>query len=127
MIDPIYLTIDQVIALHDAVLVASGGLRGIRDTGLLESALDAPRAAMFGMEMYRTVKEKSAVLLFHLIKNHPFNDGNKRTAFVSWIVFCEANKIKLSIEFKILVEALCVTIAEGTISKDELIKLMLKM
>lgn len=61
--------------------------------GLLESALDAPKAAMFGMEMYKTVHEKSAVLLFHIIKNHPFNDGNKRTGFMSCLAFCEMNKL----------------------------------
>jgi len=127
MISFFYLTPDQVITLHDAVLLESGGLRGIRDRGLLESALDAPKAAMFGLEMYKTGHEKSAVLLFHLVKNHPFNDGNKRTAFLSWVAFCEMNRLNVASFEKPIVEGLCVSIAEGIVSKEHLLELFKKI
>lgn len=127
MIGYFYLSIDQVIALHDSILDNSGGLRGIRDIGLLESALDAPKVAMFGMEMYKTGHEKSAVLLYHIIKNHPFNDGNKRTAFMSWIAFCEINHLNMESFEKPMVESLCVSIAEGIISKENLLELFRKL
>src|SRR6185437_17136785 len=127
MIGFLYLTVNQVITMHDAVLEASGGSRGIRDAGLLESALDAPKAAMFGMEMYRTGHEKSAVLLFHLIKNHPFNDGNKRTAFMSWVAFCEMNRLNMASFEKPMVESLCVSVAEGIVNKEQLLELFRKI
>ena len=62
-----YLTIEQVIELHDEMLKRYGGLPGIRDKNLLWSAIDAPKAAMFGLEMYPSVYEKAAAYLYHLI------------------------------------------------------------
>lgn len=72
-----YLTIEQVIELHDDLLKRYGGLPGIRDKNLLWAAIDAPKAAMFGQEMYPSVYEKAAAYLYHLVCNHPFNDANK--------------------------------------------------
>lgn len=76
-----YLSVEQVIFLHDSIIAEFGGLKGIRDIGLLESALNTPQVTLWGQEMYRTLSEKGAVYVYHLIKNHPFNDGNKRTAY----------------------------------------------
>lgn len=74
-----FLTIEQVIELHDELLNRYGGLPGIRDKNLLFSAIDAPKVAILGQEMYSSVFDKAAAYLYHLVCNHPFNDANKRT------------------------------------------------
>lgn len=117
----IYLTLDQVLEIHREMLERYSGLAGIRDLGALESAIDAPKAAMFGQEMYKTGAEKGAVYLYHIIKNHPFNDGNKRTALGTWAAFYQVNEFNLEVYNKTNLENLCVAIAEGKIKKEDLI------
>lgn len=87
----IYLNCDEVIELHDALLEKWGGLPGFRDKGLLESALASPMMAVFGEELHKTVYDKAAAYLFYISRNHPFNDGNKRTAASSALVFLRIN------------------------------------
>jgi len=114
-----YLTANQVISFHDDLLDNFGGLPGIRDKKLLLSALHAPKASFNGQEMYPTICEKAAVYLYHIAKNHPFNDGNKRTAFVATLAFLKANHT--AIKFKTTdLEQLVVDVANGNISKDRL-------
>ena len=74
-----FLTVDQVIEIHDAFLEDYGGLPGIRDKGLLISAVEMPRASMFGEYLHKTIFDKASAYLFHIVQNHPFNDGNKKT------------------------------------------------
>ena len=76
-----YLSTEQVLAAHTALIKRYGGSQGIRDQGLLESAIFRPQASAFGREAYPTLFEKSAVLGYSIIQNHPFVDGNKRTEF----------------------------------------------
>jgi death-on-curing protein len=76
----IYLSLEQVLELHDALIEKHGGLQGIRDTGLLESALGSPMMAVFGEELYKTVYDKAAAYLF-----------NKRTASASCLIFLRVN------------------------------------
>ncbi|MFH1996671.1 MAG: type II toxin-antitoxin system death-on-curing family toxin [Candidatus Omnitrophota bacterium] len=78
-----YLSIEQVLAGHAKLIERYGGSRGIRDQGLLESAVFRPQASAFGQEAYPTLFEKCAVLGYSLIRNHPFLDGNKRTGFAA--------------------------------------------
>ena len=78
-----YLSIEQVLAAYTALINRYGGSRGIRDKGLLESAVFRPQATVFGREAYSTLFEKCAVLGYSLIQNHPFVDGNKRTGFAA--------------------------------------------
>jgi death-on-curing protein len=82
-----YLTANQVIAFHDTLIEKFGGLSGIRDKNLLYSALNAPKVSFGGKDMYSSIPEKAAVYLYHIAKNHPFNDANKRTAYVTAIAF----------------------------------------
>jgi len=89
-----YLTIEQVIELHDEMLKRYGGLPGIRDKNLLCSAMDVPKTAMFGQEVYPFVYEKAAAYLYHIVCNHPFNDANKRTGYVVTLVFLDINNAK---------------------------------
>ena len=114
-----YLTVDQVVHLQGDLLTQFGGLPGIRDQNLLYSALEAPKMAFGGSEMYPSIFEKAAAYLYHLIKNHPFNDGNKRTAFVSTLAFLEINQVKISFKISDL-EEIVVEVANGHIGKKEL-------
>lgn len=70
----------DIIRIHDRILEVSGGLNGIRDNGLLESAVNKPHTHIFGIERYKNTYTKAASLLESIAIYHPFNDGNKRTA-----------------------------------------------
>ena len=74
-----WLTVKKVLEIHDRSLLESGGDAGVRDQGLLESAVAQPRARFDGKDLYPDIAEKAAALAFSLVKNHPFVDGNKRT------------------------------------------------
>jgi len=84
-------TVEAVKAIHREVLQAHGGSAGIRDEGLLDSAVAAPQATMMGQPMFREPVEVAAAYLFYLCRNHPFIDGNKRTALATCLVFLSEN------------------------------------
>lgn len=90
-----YLSPQQILALHDQAIKRFGGSNGLRDNGLLESAAARPRASFGGEDLYPTVFEKAAALMHSLLKNHPFVDGNKRTALSSCAIFLMVNGYKL--------------------------------
>ena len=79
-------------AIHQEVLSAHGGKRGLRDRALLEAAVAAPQATYGGEALIKDVVDIAAAYLFYLCRNHPFNDGNKRTALATCLVFLEANE-----------------------------------
>lgn len=114
-----YLTSDQIIDLHDEMLKRYGGLPGIRDKNLLLSATDAPKAAIFGQEMYPSVHEKAAAYLYHLVCNHPFNDANKRTGYAATLVFLEVNNAKQVFKKEDL-ENLVIEVARGKETKKRI-------
>jgi death on curing protein len=74
-----WLTVEKVLAIHDRSLLESGGDPGVRDQGLLESAVAQPRARFGGKNLYPDIAAKAAALAFSLVRNHPFVDGNKDT------------------------------------------------
>jgi death-on-curing protein len=82
-----YLSLGEVVDLHRAILEHSGGSTGIRDLGLLESALAQPRASFGGVDLHTTLIDKAAALGFSLALNHAFVDGNKRIAHAAMEVF----------------------------------------
>ncbi len=87
----LHLEVEAVKAIHAEVLAAHGGLAGIRDEALLESAVSAPQASMMGRPMFTDPVEIAAAYLFYLCRNHPFLDGNKRTALAACVVFLSEN------------------------------------
>jgi death on curing protein len=97
-----HLTVSAVKAIHPEVLAAHGGSPGLRDENLLESAIAAPQATMMGRPLISDPIEIAAAYLFYLCRNHPFIDGNKRTALASCLVFLQTNELlpakKLPIE-----------------------------
>lgn len=88
---PIHLDTEAVLAIHAEVLAAHGGGTGIRDKALLESAVAAPRASYAGEPLITNIVELAAAYLFYLCRNHPFVDGNKRTALAACLVFLQIN------------------------------------
>lgn len=114
-----YLTLEQILKMHAALVQKFGGLQGIRDANLLISAVETPKAAMFGDELYPTVYDKASVYLFHIVRNHPFNDGNKRTGFAVSYLFLKANKVPIRFEDEIY-EEFVVEIAKAKKTKEEI-------
>lgn len=90
-----YVTLDEVLAIRDKVMQETGGRKGILDFALLHSAIERPKATFAGRDLYPTIFEKAAALIHSLIQNHPFNDGNKRTALSVTVRFLYANGYKL--------------------------------
>ena len=84
-------TVDAVKAIHGEVLAAHGGSTGLRDEALLESAIAAPQATMMGQPVFAQPVEIATAYLFYLCRNHPFVDGNKRTALATCLVFLSEN------------------------------------
>jgi len=89
MNDMKYLTLDDVVAVIQHLRVGP-----VRDLGLLDSAVNRPRASAFGRDMYQTVELKAAALLHSMTKNHALVDGNKRTAWLATMVFCDLNGLE---------------------------------
>lgn len=116
-----YLRIEQIIDYHDRLIEKYGGLHRIRDIGLLESALGMPKAAVFGQELHPTIYDKAAAYLFHIVKNHPFNDGNKRAGAFTACVFLSVNGVSVDFSDK-KYEALVIEVAEGKADKEKIAK-----
>jgi death-on-curing protein len=86
-----YLSLEEILRLHFQVIDDFGGGHGIRDEGRLKSAVEASRQVVFDNELYPSITEKAAVYLRNIIGDHPFTDGNKRTALTVCGVFLMRN------------------------------------
>lgn len=93
----LFLTLEQVLVIHEDQIVRYGGTSGLRDLMLLESAIFRPQSSFGGEYLYSTVFVKAGALVHSLILNHPFIDGNKRTGVVSALVFLEINGYSLDV------------------------------
>lgn len=91
----VYLTLDEVIAIHDDMIDNYGGSHGIRDIGLVQSAIGRPQASFGGDDLYPTIFDKAAALFHSLIFNHAFVDGNKRTTITTTARFLYRNGYSL--------------------------------
>jgi len=99
-----YLTAEQVLFIHSRIIDETGGMHGIRDLGLLESAVSRPRATFRNKDLYPTSFHKAAALMESLVKNHPFIDGNKRMAITSAAIFLQMNGYLLKASHNELVD-----------------------
>jgi death on curing protein len=121
--DLLHPTAEAVKAIHREVLQAHGGSAGIRDEGLLDSAVAAPQATMMGQPMFKEPLEVAAAYLFYLCRNHPFIDGNKRTALATCLVFLSENGLlsqeKLDAD---IWEQLVLDVAASRIDREETTK-----
>ncbi len=89
----VFLSVENVLQIHEDTIAIEGGLRGIRDLGLLESAVAMPRQQFGGDYLHDGVAAMAAAYLFHIASNHPFVDGNKRAAVLAALVFLDINRI----------------------------------
>lgn len=116
----ITLTKRQVIMLHEDIIRETGGSSGIRDEGLLESALAAPFQTFSGKQAYPSLLEKGARLGFGIVSNHPFVDGNKRIGAHTMLVFFMLNNIVLHYSQEELVEII-LNVAAGNADYQKLL------
>ena len=118
MNDPEFLTLDEVLGIHADQIHHYGGAGGLRDLGLLQSALSMPQTTFDDEFLHGTVFEMAAAYLFHLARNHPFVDGNKRTALMCALVFLGLNGYRLDAEPEALYQ-LVDGVASGDVDKAD--------
>lgn len=111
---------EKVLLLHQLIAEEIGGDIGIRDVGLLESAINNAYATFGGEELYKTKEEKAASLGFSLISNHAFVDGNKRIGVYVMLTFLEAEGIKMNCTNKDVIN-LGLSVASGSMKYDEVL------
>jgi death-on-curing protein len=112
----IFLTLDEILAIHADQIGRYGGALGVRDRALLDSALAMPEATYAGEDLHPTSFEKAAAYCFHLVKNHPFVDGNKRVGLAVALAFLAMNDLAIEASDDGLV-TLVLGVAEGQQSK----------
>ena len=117
----IILTVNEVAELHEKLIIATGGSPGIRDAGLLESAVLGCYQSFSSEELYPTIVEKAARMAYAICKNHPFVDGNKRTAVASMLVILRMNDIYLLFTQQELV-MLGLGIADGGVDCESIVE-----
>lgn len=115
----VFLTAQQVLFIHARLIDETGGEHGIRDLGLLQSAVARPRATFDGKELYPELFQKAAALVQSLSQNHPFVDGNKRTAITAAALFLHQNGYRLQATNN-AVERFALMVADERPSLDEI-------
>ena len=121
--EPLFLTLADLLRLHDYQIKRFGGEAGIRDSGLLESAIAQPQASFGGQWLHKGIYSMASAYAFHVCKNHPFLDGNKRTAMAGALLFLEINGISLLDPGEKLPGAI-EQIATNQLSKEEFASLL---
>ena len=120
----IRLSKSQVLLLHVQLVAETGGSPGLRDEGMLDSALNAPFQTFGGEDVYPSLQQKAAHLCFGLVKNHPFVDGNKRIGAHVMLVFLALNGIELQYTQTELSDII-LQLAAGTIQSSDLLNWVL--
>jgi death-on-curing protein len=116
-VTPVFLSLAEVLEIHRDQIERYGGHAGLGDLGLLQSALATPAAGFGGRYLHSDLLEMAAAYLFHIVQNHPFIDGNKRTGTVAAIVFLSLNRIELEAD-ETQLEKLVIDVAKGKIGKN---------
>ncbi len=117
----IWLTKEQIIFLHSEIIKETGGINGLRDEGMLDSAITTPFVTFDSVEMFPTLCEKVVRLAYGLVKNHPFVDGNKRIGAHTMLVCFALNGIELDYSQDELAE-IFLSLADGSCSYDNLLQ-----
>ena len=120
----IILTVDEVIKIHGRLIEKTGGLDGLRDRGLLESAVFSISSGFGEIEVYPTVEEKAARIAFGIVNNHAFLDGNKRIGMLSMLMILRLNQVNIKYTQRELI-ALGLGVADGSIGYDEILDLII--
>ena len=112
----VFLTAEEILEIHADQIERYGGRSGLRDLGLLQSAVAVPRSSFGGRYLHGTLFEIAAAYLFHIVQNHPFVDGNKRVGTAAALVFLKMNGVDITVPNDALVE-LVLAVAQGKIRK----------
>ena len=115
----LFLTLDDILESHQNQIETYGGSHGIRDIGLLESAIAQPEASFGGQYLHADIFQMAAAYIYHLVMNHPFVDGNKRIGLEAALIFLEINNENLSASDEELVDLVLKTTA-GQVGKREI-------
>jgi len=124
---PVFLTLAEVIAIHADQIQRYGGQGGVRDLGLLESAVAQPEATYGGSWLHGDLFEMAAAYAFHLCQNHPFYDGNKRVALVCALMFLRFNRIAQIPDSHRQLKDAMLRIASGQMSKQDFAGLLRRL
>lgn len=116
-----YLTLVEILELHRQIMQRSGGALGIRDLGILESAIAQPRMTFGGAELYPTIVDKASSLGFSIVMNHPFVDGNKRTGHAAMETFLVLNSLEINASVDEQ-ERMILALAAGELDRDPFTK-----
>ena len=119
-----FLTLAEIIEIHNNQILLYGGESGVRDFSLLSSAIAIPRSTFEGNYLYNDIFEMAAAYIYHICQNHPFVDGNKRVALVAGLIFLDLNNITIDDPDGELYRMM-INVASGKINKDK-IKSILK-
>ncbi len=119
MAEPTFFTLDEILDIHRDQIERYGGQAGVRDLGLLQSAAAMPAAGFGGEYLHKDLFEMAAAYLFHIVKNHPFIDGNKRAGTVAADVFLGMNGVDTDIDEDELA-ALVLNVVAGAAGKTEI-------
>ena len=120
-----YLSLAQLLRIHELLLDSSGGAAGIRDLGRVEAAIAQPRATFGEHDLYPTLVEKAAALAFSIIQGHPFIDGNKRAGHAAMAVLLRLNG-QVIVATADDQEALVLGVASGSVSREGLVSWLAK-
>ena len=121
----IALTSNKILQLHQFLMQETGGLDGLRDAALLESAVQSPLATFDGQELYPRIKEKAAKLGYTLVKNHAFIDGNKRIGVYCMLIFLDVNGVEMIYSDADLI-ALGLGLADGSFNYENVLDWMIR-
>lgn len=120
----IRLSRSQVLLIYDQLITETGGSSGLRDEGMLESALNAPFQTFGGEDVYPSLQQKAARLCYGLVKNHPFVDGNKRIGAHAMLVFLALNGVELN-HSQAELSSIILQLATGEIEAEDLLRWIL--
>lgn len=123
--NPVFLTLEEVTEIHRDMIEGYGGSLGIREVGLLESAVAMPQAGFGGQYLHADLFEMAAAYLFHIVQNHPFVDGNKRVGAMAAFTFLKLNGFSL-IAKEAAFEKMVRGVAEGKGTKVEIAEFLRK-
>jgi death on curing protein len=117
MADQRFLSVEEVIEIHADQLARYGGTQGVRDVELLQSAIGMPEAGFGDRYLHADLYDMAAAYLYHIVQNHPFTDGNKRTGAMAAFVFLKLNGLTLNVTESAF-EELVLKAAQGQVGKD---------
>ncbi len=131
VIYPLFLRLEDVLELHKELIDRNGGSHGIRDQGLLESAIQQPEASFDGTYLHADLASMAAAYLYHLVENHPFVDGNKRIGFAACMAFLAINNTSVNVDLdeedsdgRTVAEKVVIDVTQKNLTKEQLAELI---